>query len=434
MEPTNDPNNSKPQVPPIAAPTGIDLHPAPRPTVRISKRAGIAILGVIGLLLLGFAWGGYRRSLQNQATARLAGLPRTVTPAQADDQLLHTIPPADSRLQNRLVPPKGSTLTDVSNVGPTPGLNAAAPCGRDAAGMPMRFNPQTGQPCDLPVERVVVRQAPPSNIPHSILQPPPAAPPEDHTLEAAWQLEHEAMLAPTTTRIGATVGASSQPAALAQLSSSADQISNLTAVGKALGLGSNTSATPVTAVTETDYEAQNAQTRKDAFLKAAQNKSAAEDYLHHTRDAPLSRYEIKAGWEIPAVLEQSLNSDLPGELKALVTSNVYDTATGQYRKVPGWWASTTPAFLTDRTAYRSPGAGSSFPMPRPSISMACSGSTPTAMLACAIRSTATTNALSECRCSAPCSWPLSPSLRTEARPSSLTRHPARQPKRRWGRT
>jgi type IV secretion system protein VirB10 len=197
----------------------------------------------------------------------------------------------------------------------------------------MRFNPQTGQPCDLPVERVVVRQASPS-VPHNSLPLPPIAPPEDHTLEAAWQLEHEAMLAPTTTRSGATLGTSSQPAALAQLASAGDQISNLTSIGKALGLGSNTSSTPAAAVPETDYEAQNAQTRKDSFLKAAQNRSAAEDYLHYTRDAPLSRYEIKAGWEIPAVLEQSLNSDLPGELKALVTSNVYDTATGQYLLIP----------------------------------------------------------------------------------------------------
>lgn len=44
--------------------------------------------------------------------------------------------------------------------------------------------------------------------------------------------------------------------------------------------------------------------------------------------------KIKAGWEIPAILEQSLNSDLPGELKALVTSNVYDTATGMYLLIP----------------------------------------------------------------------------------------------------
>src|SRR5271166_5651064 len=106
MEPTNEPGASKPAVPPIAAPTGIDLHPAPRPTVRISKRAGAAIIGVIGLLLLGFAWGGYRRSIQNQATARLAGLPRTVMPAHADDQLLHAIPPA----------PRSSALAGMPNV------------------------------------------------------------------------------------------------------------------------------------------------------------------------------------------------------------------------------------------------------------------------------------------------------------------------------
>jgi len=56
--------------------------------------------------------------------------------------------------------------------------------------------------------------------------------------------------------------------------------------------------------------------------------------LQSTREAPLSRFEIKAGWEIPAVLEQGLNSDLPGEIKALVTQNVYDTATGMYLLIP----------------------------------------------------------------------------------------------------
>jgi type IV secretion system protein TrbI len=34
------------------------------------------------------------------------------------------------------------------------------------------------------------------------------------------------------------------------------------------------------------------------------------------------------------ILEQGLNSDLPGELKALVAVNVYDTATGQFLLIP----------------------------------------------------------------------------------------------------
>jgi type IV secretion system protein VirB10 len=84
---------------------------------------------------------------------------------------------------------------------------------------------------------------------------------------------------------------------------------------------------------ENDYDSQNMQSRKDAFLAAGRNHQA-DDYLRSTREAPLSRFEIKAGWEIPAVLEQSLNSDLPGELKSLVTSNVYDTATGLYLLIP----------------------------------------------------------------------------------------------------
>jgi type IV secretion system protein VirB10 len=61
--------------------------------------------------------------------------------------------------------------------------------------------------------------------------------------------------------------------------------------------------------------------------------------IRPTINAPRSRnsvrdFEIKAGWEIPAVLEQSLNSDLPGELKALVMASVYDTATGRYLLIP----------------------------------------------------------------------------------------------------
>jgi type IV secretion system protein VirB10 len=78
---------------------------------------------------------------------------------------------------------------------------------------------------------------------------------------------------------------------------------------------------------------QNLQSRKESFLAKART-GQMDDYLKSTRNAPLSRYEIKAGWEIPAVLEQALNSDLPGELKALVSSNVYDTATGRFLLIP----------------------------------------------------------------------------------------------------
>jgi type IV secretion system protein VirB10 len=104
-----------------------------------------------------------------------------------------------------------------------------------------------------------------------------------------------------------------------------DGSSTVAALGKALTASGGGS--------DDDYDGQNMQTRKEAFLVSARSQKT-DDYLRSTRSSPLGTYEIKAGWEIPAVLEQSLNSDLPGDLKALVMSNVYDTATGRYLLIP----------------------------------------------------------------------------------------------------
>ena len=49
---------------------------------------------------------------------------------------------------------------------------------------------------------------------------------------------------------------------------------------------------------------------------------------------PASRYEVKAGTIIPAVLVTGVNSDLPGQLIAQVRENVFDTESGQYLLVP----------------------------------------------------------------------------------------------------
>ena len=49
---------------------------------------------------------------------------------------------------------------------------------------------------------------------------------------------------------------------------------------------------------------------------------------------PTSRYEVKAGTIIPAVLVTGVNSDLPGQLIAQVRENVFDTESGQYLLVP----------------------------------------------------------------------------------------------------
>lgn len=63
-------------------------------------------------------------------------------------------------------------------------------------------------------------------------------------------------------------------------------------------------------------------------------KALSKGYLQQEKQKPISKFEIKAGWMIPAILITGLNSDLPGEVLAQVTQNIYDTATGKYLLIP----------------------------------------------------------------------------------------------------
>jgi type IV secretion system protein VirB10 len=78
----------------------------------------------------------------------------------------------------------------------------------------------------------------------------------------------------------------------------------------------------------------NLQEHKENFIEKAREGREERDYSSATRAPALSKYEIKAGWDIPATLESGVNTDLPGEVKAVVRENVYDTATGQYLLIP----------------------------------------------------------------------------------------------------
>jgi type IV secretion system protein VirB10 len=162
--------------------------------------------------------------------------------------------------------------------------------------------------------------------------------PEERRIAAAYQREHDAMIAPTGIRSSA--GASSFGSLpVNQPAQGSDDLARIAALTKTIAdpvipsAQSRVASLPSgVSAGDSDYDAQNNQIAKAAFLASPQQKT--DDYLKSTRTPPLSAYEIKAGWEIPAVLEQSLNSDLPGEIKALITSNVFDTATGRYLLIP----------------------------------------------------------------------------------------------------
>ena len=324
MEPTppgsadNRRREDIPPVQPIEAPRGVNLRPAPRRVVRVSRRAGI-VIGVVLLALLGLVgYAGWRRTQTAQAEQRGAGLPTHVSPAtQAGAEVLKDVsagntPSARGDQSYQLQPPGSVTMSNESSCGSDP-----------QTGQTYRFNPQTGQPCDgLPQERVVVRQAPTvtaRSVQRATLQDNP----EVQQRLAAYQEEVAAMVAPMAIGNAVMESPSRSPAA---------EVMPPAVLGQTLSQARE-GADALPQSHETEYDAQNAQTQKETFLNAARDGQSG-DYLPSIRLLPLSRYEIKAGWEIPAILEQSLNSDLPGELKALVSSNVYDTATGLYLLIP----------------------------------------------------------------------------------------------------
>jgi len=75
----------------------------------------------------------------------------------------------------------------------------------------------------------------------------------------------------------------------------------------------------------------NMQDRKSAFLNGAvDRKTVSPDRLMN----PASRYVIQAGTVIPAALVTGIRSDLPGQVTAQVTENVYDTPSGKFLLIP----------------------------------------------------------------------------------------------------
>ncbi len=67
----------------------------------------------------------------------------------------------------------------------------------------------------------------------------------------------------------------------------------------------------------------------------AQAAGGEDEFVLEARSrAPRSPYELKTGALIPGAMISAANSDLPGDILAQVTQNVYDTASGRYVVIP----------------------------------------------------------------------------------------------------
>jgi type IV secretory pathway VirB10-like protein len=95
--------------------------------------------------------------------------------------------------------------------------------------------------------------------------------------------------------------------------------------------GSDRSAQSVSTTNSDEGFAQNGQDRKLAFVNASVDRRAlSPDRV----TSPASPYIVQAGTIIPGALITGIRSDLPGQITAQVTENVYDTPTGRLLLVP----------------------------------------------------------------------------------------------------
>ena len=154
---------------------------------------------------------------------------------------------------------------------------------------------------------------------------------------AAFRQEQEAFAAPTAAHGSSSFSGAPAAAPPNDTLQQIGSLASLLGVGKASGITDGSANSLVPAGTRTQAgsgnDLQNEQSRKQAFIEQTRGR-AVNNYLKSTRTPPIGKYEVKMGWDIPAILEQGINSDLPGEVKALVRSNVYDTATGKYLLIP----------------------------------------------------------------------------------------------------
>ena len=94
-------------------------------------------------------------------------------------------------------------------------------------------------------------------------------------------------------------------------------------VDKIMGIASPSATASATGVTD-----------NSSANKQFMGETPSYDYVAGKKTAQLNPFEVKTGTVIPAVLITGVNSELPGKMKAQISENVYDTATGKYLLIP----------------------------------------------------------------------------------------------------
>ncbi len=307
----------------MESPSGLDLHPEPPPTARISKKVGVAVLGVVLFVGVLVVYGLYARREQQQVAQAMNEEKHPESARRIGDQLVKELaPPAVANPAPVFSGRAGVDTGHVNDGTQAPDSGALQP-------------PRLVYRDDGKEGRAEARGADEDG--HSSTGGPSELSAEEKLRLAAFRQEQDALAAPTAVRGGGSLAGSPGTGQLNDALQQYGPLASLLGAGKALGItdASVNSLVPASARTQagSDYDLQNEQARKQAFIEQTHGHTV-NNYLKSTRTPPLGKYELKMGWDIPAILEQGINSDLPGEVKALVRSNVYDTATGKYLLIP----------------------------------------------------------------------------------------------------
>lgn len=312
-----------------AAPTGLDLDPKPQGIVQVRRSIGIAaiVLGAVFLIVIVVGIMKHPNGAHQSAKSPFEK-ERVTSAGQAGQQ-------ESARLQRQAEERRAQRERAA-------GGSRSSPTGD--------VSDDLGDVPDIEHRGDKAAAAAAANNPNA---PRPLTPAEIRRLqaEAAYHEEQAAMTAPMATngntaalqQTGGGGGSASAPggnpsdvmraetAALDRLGRNANDPATLSSSGSG-GYG-GPGAGSMSSDRRERSDDPNGQEQKAAFLRQARTEQT-EKYLASPEMPPVSPYEVKAGWNIPAELDQGLNSDLPGDVVAHVRENVYDSATGRYLLIP----------------------------------------------------------------------------------------------------
>ena len=277
---------------------GAALRPTPKFADRISKRVlGVgfaAVVVVVGIFLLALD------QMDNKKVAK---------PKEASSQ------PSSTKIEAKLPPELGGATEAADGKQP---VSATLPQ-PVAPASPLDGLPSPKKRGDKPLENKVAAMdleipRDPSTIPPVVV---PALTPE----QQAEKLEKTARQ--QRTNQARTAGMQGKPFNAADGVPSVDILAAAKAAGAPSGIGYQ-AGSPAKGDSEQD--------EKLDFIK----NSEKEDRGYHTHVPlpALTGSEIKTGSFIPMTLETSINSDLPGQITARVTEDVYDSITGCRMLIP----------------------------------------------------------------------------------------------------